>query len=785
MERMSALTDELRSRSDEALTDLLAERPDLASPAPSSVTALANRAGARVSVERALTGLTRFELQVAEAVVALVAATARPAPVPESAVEAGLGVDPSRTLRRLGALALVTTDMNGIVPVDPLAGAFGAHPCGLGPTLVVLDALHPGDRVTSPTTEEDLRAALTDAPEGARRVLDALTWGPPIGTVEPDHPGPGAAWLLERGILRRLSPTQLALPREVALAARGGRLLRDVVPNPPHVDAPSRPDAVVGSESAAAADRVVRQVAGLLAAWDDVPPTLVRAGGLAVREARRVANGLGVELTEAAFVVELAAMAGLIGTWSDGDSPTWVPTDDADRWATLDLPARWARLAAAWRDSTRAPWLVGTRADGGSARAALGDGLDRSWAPGLRHRLLTALTTLAEGAAPSAAQVHEQLEWAAPRATPTPETVGHVLREAAWLGLLGAGALAAAGRACAEAGPRGAGGASAGPGGAPEDELADALAADLPPEVEDLVIQADLTGVVPGRPSPGLDELLEACADVESRGSALTVRFTARSVARALGAGLTADELLGRLRSHARAGVPQPLEYLVADEARRHGAVRAGAAGAYLRSDDAAALAAIVADPGLAHLRLRTLAPTVAVSSESAAVLLESAREAGVGAVLEGPDGAVLAVRVDRRRPRARASRFAVRGAEGRGGGGPAARARPEIARAGEARLRRAAIVAAMREGDTREAAEGGRPGTGASPAHVLSALRDAAASGGLVTLAVAGPTGVVERRMVRPISVDDGRVRAVDVARLAELTVAVHRIVDVGPATG
>ena len=63
-----------------------------------------------------------------------------------------------------------------------------------------------------------------------------------------------------------------------------------------------------------------------------------------------------------------------------------------------------------------------------------------------------------------------------------------------------------------------------------------------------------------------------------------------------------------------------------------------------------------------------------------------------------------------------------------------------------------------------------------------LATLREAVADGREVWLEVVGPQGTLQRRRVRPVRVDGGRVRAVDTARDAELTVAVHRIASVTP---
>src|SRR5699024_7948842 len=126
-------------------------------------------------------------------------------------------------------------------------------------------------------------------------------------------------------------------------------------------------------------------------------------------------------------------------------------------------------------------------------------------------------------------------------------------------------------------------------------------------------VQGDLTAVVPGRPDADLRALVELVADVESRGPGMTVRFSSDSVRRALDV-MDAEELLEQLAAASLTALPQPLEYLVRDVARSHGSVRIGPAGAYLRSEDPAALARLLTHPELTHLDLHTLAPTVLVA---------------------------------------------------------------------------------------------------------------------------------------------------------------------------
>src|SRR5262245_5208662 len=63
----STLTDYLRAQPDNALAALLGRRPDLVTPPPTDIGALAARAQSRVSVARALDGLDLFTLEVLDA----------------------------------------------------------------------------------------------------------------------------------------------------------------------------------------------------------------------------------------------------------------------------------------------------------------------------------------------------------------------------------------------------------------------------------------------------------------------------------------------------------------------------------------------------------------------------------------------------------------------------------------------------------------------------------------------------------------------------------------------
>ena len=98
-----------------------------------------------------------------------------------------------------------------------------------------------------------------------------------------------------------------------------------------------------------------------------------------------------------------------------------------------------------------------------------------------------------------------------------------------------------------------------------------AAAADLPPTVEGVYLQHDLTVIAPGPLSPADDEALRTVADLEAPGLAARYRVSEDSVRRAFRAGATRDDLLALLDRLSATDVPQPLTYLVEQVATRDG----------------------------------------------------------------------------------------------------------------------------------------------------------------------------------------------------------------------
>ncbi|MEE6288660.1 helicase-associated domain-containing protein [Georgenia sp. MJ173] len=727
----------LTALDDAGLHAVLHHRPDLAVPPPASLGALAARAASRPSVERALAGLDRHVLDVAEAVCAR-----HPlGPLDPAAVAHDVGADPTAALAALSELLLVVDG----VPLQSLLDALGPYPAGLGAPAAGSPAGPAATPAAGPPLDSvSLRDRLRTAPDPARRVLEALRDGPPVGVAGRGAAAAGVQWLLDHGIVEPAGPNQVALPLQTALLLREGRTHPAALPSAPLPAGPTRPAPTVAAESARAAEEMVRLVEQLVQRWALDPAPALRGGGLGVREIGRLATALGLTPQTTATVIELAAAAGLVGDGQDREGTTFLAAAPAaEEWLAADLPHRWAALAAAWLGSGRTPWLVGERDDRGTRLAALGPGLDRSWAARLRRRVVAALAGLPAGLAPDPADLHALLAWSRPRATPDVASTAAVLGEAELLGVLGAGALSSGGRALVD-GDTGA--------------VAAALAADLPAQVDEILVQGDLTAVVPGRPSPELARLLALSSDVESRGAGLTVRFTDGSVRRALDAGTTPQDLLSRLGHTSRTPLPQALEYLVTDVGRRHGRLRVGTATSYLRTPDEATTRELLADPRLAPLALHEIAPTVLVSALPAASLLRVLRETGGAPLLEGAGGVVVPGRRDRP-PAVRVT----------------PRQQPEVRVTALDDDALARLVGRLRAG-------AGAP-DGADPAHAVALLRDAAASGTAMSVVVAGPSGAVQRRRVRPLSVEGGRARLLDLDRQGELVVAVHRISAVGPA--
>jgi hypothetical protein len=347
----------------------------------------------------------------------------------------------------------------------------------------------------------------------------------------------------------------------------------------------------------------------------------------------------------------------------------------------------------------------------------------------------------------SADDVVAQVAWARPRRRLLRElTVLRTITEAGWLGVSAMGSLTAAGRALIV--------------GADPAPLVEAL---LPAPVDHVLLQADLTAIAPGPLEPEVARGLALMADVESRGGATVFRFSAGSVRRALDAGWPATQLHAFLDTHSRTLVPQPLTYLIDDSARRHGRLRVGGAAVYVRSDDPAELDALLADASLAGLRLRRIAPTVALSEAPADLVLARLRAAQTAPVLEGADGRTAEIPSPVRRSPVPSQPLTTVSALG-----------PDDA---------AAAVTALRAGERARAARPTGERAPLGPTRLVEQLRAAVEDGQPVWLAYLDETGTVSERVVDPLAVDSGRLTAFDHRSGRTRSFALHRISRVAAA--
>ncbi|UQN29635.1 helicase-associated domain-containing protein [Brachybacterium kimchii] len=725
---LRSLADSLRRFDDTRLERLLSARPDLLHPLPHGLGALAARATGSLSARRTLGSLTAAELAVVDALAVLGDGASPPqiaalldAPIASLAVH----LEHLRTLALLWGedeLHLVRAVREGL-----------RSPAGLAPA-------HAED----PSADE-ARALLDRVPAELAPALDRLRWAP--GRLEAGT-GDLADRLLAAGVAVA-DGSALRIPRSVHLALRGGRLLASFPQDPPDPGGSEIRERIPGTRTAGAVERAldaVRVLDGVLGWDDETAPGVLRRGGLPQRDLRRLAADAGIEEVAAATILQSGWLAGLLGH----DGETWAPTGD---WAELwqhGPEHRWAEVALAWAHGDHLAVAAGEADATGTPRALLSEATRIDQAASRRARLLRILAAHPGQDLPEQG-LHAALAWWHPLvpARTLARDVRAVLHEGAALGLLDGGALTVLGEALVEVLEAELPTADA--------RLTSALVDLAPAPVDEVLLGADLTIVVPGRPSPRL-AALESWTEVVSRGGALTLRATPASVRSALQDGRDAEELLGLLREASRTPIPQALEYLVHDEQRRLGKVHVGPARAYVTGEEDA-IVLLLAQPGAAGAGLQRLAPTVAIAACEPRMLLRLAAAAGLSPLADG-DANAPAVRLG--------ARGAADGAAARRGGGEAVEqlVRAPAAPGPSALLEPAEAVARLRRAESGE----GAPST-------VDLLLEASAAGRSVSLGIVDGRGGIERVDVVPLGVEDGRLRARASADDEEFTVLVQRV--------
>lgn len=771
----TSLLNWLRGRTDAELAELLRRRPDLALPAPADLHSLASRVGVRTSVQRAVDGLDSLLLRMLDAVVLSLSADGVTSAARAAALLTDAPSEPvEHALDELRALALVWGEPDELRVAPAVRESLGAYPGGLGrPALQLLRQVSDvhlvpvqrslglpqqaqpragvaiaeilGDRMRL----NDLIAAVSPA---EREVLDRLAAGPPVGTVRVRDPAgeTPAIRLLDRGLLIPVDAQTVELPREVGLALRPSPLGR-LETGPPRIAVVERAPADLDRLGTTAVLNALRLVDALADAWTANPPAQLRAGGVGVRELRRTAKELGAAEWVVALVAEVAAAAGLINATQSYES-VYLPTEEFDAWRGRESAARWSELALAWLAMTRRPGLVGQRGERDRLITLLSPDVERGTIPALRGQTLELLNGLAPGSAPADTdEVLRALAWQTPRrAAGQRPLAAEMLREADQLGLTAAGGLTGYTRTLLS-GSR--------------TVAEQVLAAALPEPVDHFLVQPDLTVVVPGPPTPDLATELALAADLESTGGANVYRITEASVRRALDAGRSGIDIAALIAQRSRTPVPQSLRYLIDDLSRRHGLLRSGAAGAYLRCPDEALLARVLADRDTARLHLRRIAPTVVITSAPVAQVLDVLRAAGYAPAAEDPEGRVVAL--DAEPPRAPARN-------------PVQAMRPRAAAPSAAQY--VEVVRRMRSGDTLPQAARQVPPLaqripGVTSAATMGLLREAIRDERRVLLGVAEADGSTARHTLAPISMAGGVVRGTQEGSDRLAAFQLHRI--------
>ncbi|MFI7539744.1 helicase-associated domain-containing protein [Actinoplanes sp. NPDC049599] len=802
----TAFADQLRSLTDDALGALIQLRPDLVVPVPSDVSALAVRAQSRGSVARCLDALDEFTLAVLDAARlsrAEQTALTSVAAILELADGLADQADVRVAIDRLRSRFLLHGPEDALQVVGAVDEVTSPYPAGLGRPADYLDpqaAALCADRAK-------LRRAVLAAPAGARAVLDRLAAGPPVGALSSGGAvAEPVRWLIDQHILVPVSEAGRAprpdgelveLPREVGmLLRRDAGPLGVLRPLPPTPESPVREPKSVDSAGAGQAMEAVRYVETLLEALSVEPAAVLKTGGLGVRDLKRLARAANLDEPAAALLIEVAHAAGLLGEADAAGTgrgvlssrasglvdEVFLPTGGYDLWRALSIAQRWEALANSWLAMTRQPGLVGQRDDRDRPINPLAPDAERAGAPQARREVLAALAALTPGTAPKADEVLELLAWQAPRRARGREAAHRdALAGVATLGVTGLGALTSYGRLVQAEAPTADGDPlGAGPGGGRVPGASDAvraLDALLPAPVDHVLVQADLSVVVPGPPEPELAAELDVVAEPESAGGASVYRVTAASVRRALDVGYSAGDLHGLFQRRSRTPVPQALAYLIDDSARKHGGLRAGSAGSYLRSDDEALIAEVLADKRLGTLALRRLAPTVLCSPVQIARLLGALRDAGFAPVAEDAAGSAVLARPKVRRAVTRTPVSSRLGDQA----GPPVLAGPRLAGVVE-QIRRGDVAtrAARRAPVTVRAANGRQvPGLTSVQAHTqaMAVLQQAVRDKAQVWVGYVDSHGATLSRLVRPVSLSAGYLRAEDERTETLHTFALHRI--------
>ena len=609
--------DYLRALDDAALISMFNHRPDLVTPVPPDMASLAVRASSAPSLARAVDALNKWQLQVLEVCAIL------PEPFTEKDVTALTEKSALFVIPGLIERGLLYTDKDGLRTPTTLKEVLGNEIAGLGPASMSKLKLKKLDEVPAPS----------------KKVLDAMVWGPPRGAIaDIKKPSVGVQWLLEEGFLIPFNQQTVVLPREVAIYLRGNTVHRELETSQPSVTGSKRDMRNVQLAAIANITTFLRWTEEVLNFWAQEPATALRSGGLGVRDLKELSLHLGVDESCTAFVAEVAYLSGLLTI--DPDDKI-LPTHQFDIWLTQNASVKWQLLASAWLSTSRVSGLVGK--EGSKNVAPLGPELDRSSATTARRLTLTLLQENSQIAV-DIDSLFAAATWLAPAKRAGGLQKDYILwamREAEWLGITGQGVLSSYGADFLTGGD------------------STSVDTDLPKAVDHILIQSDNTAIAPGPLEHEVAQELALIADVESRGGATVFRFSEGSIRRGLDHGRTGEEIAKFLAKTSKTPMPQPLEYLIADVAKKHGKLRVGNTASFIRCEDSALITQILGDKRLDVLGLRKIAPEVLICGHDATEAMNILRSCGYLPAAEDSRGLLLSgPRIQRAQTKARPPRI-------------------------------------------------------------------------------------------------------------------------------
>ena len=612
-----SFADYLRGLDDAALISIFTYRPDLVTPVPPDIASLAARASSAPSLARAVDALNQWQLQVLEVCAIL------DEPFTEKSITALTDKSALFVIPGLIERGLLYQDKDGLRIPTTLKEVLGNEIAGLGPASMAKLKLK----------------KLEEAPAASKKVLDAMIWGPPRGTIaDIKKPSAGVQWLLEEGFLIPFNQQTVVLPREVAIALRGNRVHRELQSSQPEVLGEKRDSRNVQLAAIANISTFLRWTEEILNFWAQAPASALRSGGLGVRDLKEISTHLGVDESCASFIAEISYVAGLLTI--DPDDRI-LPTHQFDIWLAQKPSTRWLTLVTSWYATSRVSGLVGR--EGSKNVAPLGPELDRSSAASTR-RLTLSLLQESSKVAPDIDSLFAAARWLAPLKRSgglQKDYLTFTLRESEWLGLTGQGVISPYGTEFLDGGDC-----------ASIDE-------DLPKPVNHILIQSDNTAIAPGPLEHEIAQELALIADVESRGGATVFRFSEGSIRRGLDHGRTGEEISNFLFKTSKTPMPQPLEYLIADVAKKHGKLRVGNTVSFIRCEDSTLITQILGDKRLDILGLRKIAPEVLICGHDASEAMNILRSCGYLPAGEDSRGVLLTgPRIQRAQTKARPPRI-------------------------------------------------------------------------------------------------------------------------------